>query len=133
MTKVLVIDDEEAIRFVFQRFLSDAGYEVSLAAHENDARRILSAQEFDVAVVDRILPGGESGLEIIKEIRTSQPSCEVIMMSGMPLYKNSPESAETEFIEYLTKPIKKAEIVQAVKNAAEKRRIKKAHTFNSLP
>ncbi len=131
MTKVLVIDDEEAIRFVFQRFLSDAGYEVSLAAHENDARNFLSAQEFDVAVVDRILPGGESGLEILKEIRTSQPSCEVIMMSGMPLYQISPESTEGDPIVYLTKPIKKAEIVQAVKNAAEKSKIKKEHASNS--
>ncbi len=132
MTKVLIIDDEEAIRFVFQRFLSDAGYDVSLAAHENDARRILSSQEFDVAVVDRILPGGESGLEILKEIQMSQPSCEVIMMSGMPLNQDSPESIGGNSVEYLTKPLRKADIVQAVKNAAEKSKLKKALVSNPL-
>jgi len=69
MTKVRVVDDDEAIRFVFGRFLADAGQEVSLAEHENDAGEILSDNEFDVAVVDRILSDGQNGLVLIKEIK----------------------------------------------------------------
>ncbi len=43
MARVLVVDDEEAIRFVFHRFLTDAGYEVLLAEHTTDAREFLLA------------------------------------------------------------------------------------------
>jgi len=124
MTKVLVVDDEEAIRFVFQRFLSDAGYEVSLAAHQNDAMEFLSTKEFDVAVVDRILSDGKNGMDLIKEIKKSQPSCEVIMMSGFPTFNDSPELGEQESFTYLAKPVKKDDIVRAVGEAAEKSKSK---------
>ncbi len=125
MTKVLVVDDEEAIRFVFQRFLTDAGYEVALAEHENDAREWLSADEFDVAVVDRILSDGKSGMDLIKAIKKAQPSCEVIMMSGFPTFHDSPELAEGETFAYLTKPVRKDQIVRAVEEAAEKSKTNK--------
>ena len=122
MTKVLVVDDEEAIRFVFERFLADAGYEVSLAEHENDAREILSANEFDVAVVDRVLSDGQNGMDLIKEIKESQPLCEIIMMSGFPIFHNAPEIAEGGLFAYLTKPVRKDDIVRAVEEAVAKRR-----------
>ena len=124
MTKVLVVDDEEAIRFVFGRFLADAGYEVSLAEHENDARQILSANEFDVAVVDRVLSDGQDGMDLIKEIKESQPSCEIIMISGFPTFHDAPEMPEDRPYVYLTKPVRKDDIVRAVDEAVEKRRRK---------
>jgi DNA-binding NtrC family response regulator len=126
MTKVLIVDDEEAIRFVFHRFLTDAGYEVSLAVHEDDAREFLSADEFDVAVIDRVLSDGKNGMDLIQEIRRAQPSCEVIMMSGFPTFNDTPELTEGEPFPYLTKPVRKDEIVRAVEAAAEKSKTKKA-------
>jgi DNA-binding NtrC family response regulator len=125
MTKVLIVDDEEAVRFVFHRFLTDAGYEVSLAEHEIDARKILSADEFDVAIVDRILPGGMSGLDLREEIKRSQPGCEVIMISGLPIFEPADEIADEQDLTYLIKPVKKDEIMQAVREAAEKSKAKK--------
>ncbi|SPD74024.1 Response regulator receiver domain protein,histidine kinase (fragment) [uncultured Desulfobacterium sp.] len=125
MTKVLIIDDEEAIRFVFHRFLTDAGYEVSLAGHEIDARKFLSSHRFDVAVVDRLLPGGSSGLALKEEINRTQPECEVIMMSGLPIFELAAEASCEEGQTYLTKPVKKDVIIQAVKEAAEKSKTKR--------
>jgi DNA-binding NtrC family response regulator len=124
MTKVLVVDDEEAIRFVFGRFLADAGYEVLLAEHENDAREILSGNEFDVAVVDRVLSDGQSGMDLIKAIKESQPSCEIIMISGFPKFHDTPETPGDIPYAYLTKPVRKDDIVRAVGEAVEKRRRK---------
>ncbi len=118
MARVLVVDDEEAIRFTFQRFLTDAGHEVSLAAHVNDAREILSDNEFDVAVIDRILSDGNNGMDLMKEIKKLQLSCEVIMISGFPMFKDSSKAEEDEPFTYLTKPIRGNEIVQSVEEAA---------------
>jgi len=128
MTKVLVVDDEEAIRFAFERFLTDAGHEVLLAEHENDAREFLSNNRFDVAVIDRILPGGKNGMDLIKSIKKSQPSCEVIMISGFPTFDDSSGVTEGNLFAYLTKPVKRSEIVYSVEKAAEKSRSSKEMT-----
>ncbi len=121
--RVLIVDDEEAIRYVFHRFLADAGYDVSLAKHEGEAKAVLSSNNFDVAVVDQILPGGESGFDLVKDIKNMQPSCEVIMVSGFPDFNVEAEPLGAENLTFLTKPIKKDDIVRAVDKAAEKSKI----------
>ena len=68
MAKVLVVDDEESIRYSFRKFLADAGFDVVVVSHFTEAKTCLSANEFEVAVVDRILPEGQNGLNLIKHI-----------------------------------------------------------------
>ncbi len=123
--KVLVVDDEESIRLVCKEFLTKAGYEVSVAEREIDAKEILSANKFDVAVVDQILPNGQRGIDLLKEIKRSQPSCAVIMMSGFPSSDSLSESAEYEAFSYLTKPVNREEIVQVVTEAIGKGKSKR--------
>jgi len=125
MTRVLVVDDEEVIRFVFKKFLTDAGCEVAVAAHATDAKAILSNNEFDVAVVDRILPDGQGGIGLLKEIKMSQPSCEVIIMSGFPPPRSASETLEDDAFLYITKPVNMEEIVRVVEQAAERSKSKK--------
>lgn len=120
MARVLVVDDDEAIGFALHRFLTDAGHEVSLAANGNDARDIIEDKEFDVAVIDRILPDGKSGMDVFKEIKRYQSSCEVIMMSGLPLLNNSAGKNKDEPFIHLTKPVAGSEIVRSVEKAAKK-------------
>ena len=58
MAKVLVVDDEESIRFSYNKFLTEAGHDVVVASHLLDAKAILKKNEFDVAVIDRLLENG---------------------------------------------------------------------------
>ena len=132
ISRVLIVDDEESIRFVFKEFLTKAGYEVALAEREIDAKAILSANKFDVAVVDQILPDGQKGIDLLKEIKRSQPSCEVIMMSGFPTSDLLSESAEYEAFGYLTKPVNKEEIVQVVAEAIGKKQKQKGRAPRKL-
>ncbi len=55
MTKVLIVDDEENIRFSFGSILNDAGYDVIKVGHFVEAKSIISANRFDVAIIDRLL------------------------------------------------------------------------------
>lgn len=121
--RVLIVDDEEAIRYVFHKFLADAGYDVSVAEHEDEAKEVLSNISFDVAVVDQILPGGQNGLDLVKDIKNMQPTCEIIMVSGFPDFEGKNESLGVGKLTFLTKPVKKDEIVRAVDVAAEKSKI----------
>ncbi len=121
MTKVLVVDDEEAIRFTFKKFLTDAGHLVWLAAHETDAKNILASTRFDVAVVDHILSDTNGGAQILKNIKKLQPLCQVIMMSGSPSFNIKSEITESDYYASLAKPIRKDVLCRMVAEAAEKR------------
>ena len=120
MAKVLVVDDEESIRFSFSRMLTDVDHEVIVAGHSTDAKAILAANAFDVAVIDRILIRGESGLELIKHVKAMQPSCETILVSAYPTFKSAAETLQHETFAYLNKPVKKEELCRVVKEAVRK-------------
>ncbi len=124
MVKVLVVDDEESIRYSYQRFLSNAGYDVSLASSLHDAKAFLVGDNFEVAIVDRLLGDG-NGLELIKRIREVQPFCEPILISGNPNFESASETLQYDVFAYLSKPVVKKKLCQMVQNAVRKNKRKK--------
>ncbi len=125
MSRILIVDDEENIRFSYKNILTAAGYEVDVAAHLIDARAILKANEFDVAIIDRILADGQNGIDIVKYIREVQPFCEPVMMSGYPTFGSAAETLQFEGFAYLTKPVKQKELCEVVAKAVSKNKAKK--------
>ncbi len=119
MAKVLIVDDEESIRYSYQRFLSDAGYDVTLASSLHDAKAFLVGNKFEVAIVDRILGDG-NGLELIKRINEVQPFCEPILISGNPNFESASETLRYDVFAYLSKPVVKKKLCQMVQDAVQK-------------
>ena len=124
---VFVVDDEESIRDTFDVFLSEAGYDVVMAKDGPSAVAMARNQDFDVAVVDRILPGNMSGIDVIRDIKKVLPFCETILMSAYPSFESAAQLMEHETVAYLTKPVQQEEICRVVAFAAEKSRLKKEH------
>ncbi len=124
MPRVLVVDDAESIRFSFRKILSRAGYDVIVASHMIDAKAILPANEFDVAIIDRLLESFD-GIDLIKHIKIVQPYCETILVSAYPTFKSASETLKLNAFAYLTKPVKKDELCQAVGEAVLKARSKR--------
>jgi len=120
--RVLILDDEEIIRETFAVFLTRAGFEVVAAANYADAMEALSDREFSVAVVDRILGKGESGLDFIKNLRPLQPFCETILISAHPTFDSAQETLQLRSFAYLTKPVMQEELCFYVEEAARKSR-----------
>jgi len=129
MSKVLVVDDEESIRFSFEKILTDAGHTVVVASNLTYAKAILGADQFNVAVIDRIL-GAQNGMDIVKHIHETQPLCSTILISGFPSFKSASQGFKYNVAAYLTKPVKKAQLCQAVEDAAEK--FRKRETARNL-
>lgn len=125
MARILVVDDEESIRFSFQKFLSNTGHEVTVAENTIDAKAILAGNEFDVAIIDRILKDGQNGLDLVKHIREIQPFCEPILISAYPSFRSAAETLQYETVAYLTKPVKQEEICRVVVEAACRSKNKK--------
>ena len=80
--RVLVVDDEEAIRNLLQRILREAGYQVTTAANGKDALYKVSLGEAEVVLLDIKMPG-KSGLELLPEIRKDYPNTVVIMSTAI--------------------------------------------------
>ena len=90
MATVLIVDDDEVIRELYQHIVSDAGHQVLSAKDAPEARSIIRAHEdLDVAIVDRVLPGEEDGLDVLRCIQTSQPLCQTILVSGYPTFSSA--------------------------------------------
>lgn len=118
MPKILIVDDEESIRFSFATILTDAGCDVIKAGHFIDAKSILNANQFDVAIVDRLL-ASHSGMELIEYINKVQPFCTTILISAFPNFKSASEGFKHRLFAYLKKPVKKKEVLSVVKAAVQ--------------
>src|SRR5690349_1966101 len=81
MHRILVVDDDEAIRQTLAKTLERAGYEVVLAVDGREAIRLFRTTPVDVAIVDIWMPE-KDGLETLMEMRRHSPDARVIAMSG---------------------------------------------------
>jgi two-component system, chemotaxis family, chemotaxis protein CheY len=81
MTTILLIDDEEQVRMLFQMALAQAGYRVLTAESASHGLLLLQHQEVDLALVDIFMPEMD-GLELIQRLRATRPSSKIIAMSG---------------------------------------------------
>ena len=79
--KILIVDDEEALRFVLAEALAIEGYEVKTAADGDEAASMAGKENFDLMMVDLIMPQ-KDGFQTIYSIRETFPEIRVIAMSG---------------------------------------------------
>lgn len=134
---VLVVDDEESIRWSLRRFLSDAGYRVETACRAGEAKAILSEREFQAAVIDRVLPEGQDGVELIKYLSRMQPDCQSILISASHFMESAADGHPRETFAYLPKPIQKEQICRTVEAAVrhgirQKERKRSEALFHSI-
>ena len=104
LASILVIDDEAAIRESLEVLLTLEGYAVTLAADGEEGLKILDQDSFDLLLLDLALPG-QSGLELLPQIKERHPELPVIMITayGDPETKRKAIEGGAEGL--LTKPI----------------------------
>jgi CheY-like chemotaxis protein len=81
MATILLIDDDDQVRRLFQVALEGAGYRVLIAESGKHGLRLLQEQEVDLALVDIFMPNMD-GLEVIPLLHKIRPACKIIAMSG---------------------------------------------------
>lgn len=120
--KILIIDDEEGIRFTFNKFLSARDYEVSTAKDFDEAIKYISEKDFDVIFADIILRG-KTGIDILREIKNKKLNCPVIMITGYPNIETASEAIRLGAFDYIPKPIQKDALFHAVDVALQHRAV----------
>ncbi|WP_417819691.1 response regulator [Terasakiella sp.] len=81
MTKILLVDDDEQIRFAMSEVLGGHGYHVRVAENGIQASKILDDENVDVVLLDIFMPECD-GFETIGHIRQNHPDLKIIAMSG---------------------------------------------------
>jgi PAS domain S-box-containing protein len=104
MARVLVIDDEESIRFTFERFLRGKGHTVSTALSCIDALTQIDEMNPDLIVADIILEDG-TGIDVLREVRQRGLNCPVVMITGDPSIDTAVEAVRLGAFDYIAKPV----------------------------
>jgi two-component system response regulator HydG len=104
MKRILIIDDENDLRFVLKRFLSKHGYEVLEASSGRKALEILRSNDVDLILCDFKLDDMD-GAEVLKAIKEINAAVPVIIITGYSNIKTAVEVMRLGAIDYVTKPL----------------------------
>ena len=117
INKILIVEDEEIIRRLFQRILSKTEYQLVLVENVTDAFKMIQSEKFDLLITDLRLPDGH-GLDVIERFKEKFPNRNVIIVTGSPEAEVSIEHVlKFDHIECLCKPFEKEKLEVAIQTA----------------
>jgi PAS domain S-box-containing protein len=117
-SKILLIEDEEGIRFTFKSFLSKEGYEVVTAGDFEEALDCISGMDFDLIFADIYLKGN-SGIDFLREVNKRGMRCPVIMLTAFPDVDTVSEALRLGAFDYISKPVRKEMLVRIARVALQ--------------
>ena len=107
---LLIVDDDERIRSLLQQFLIQSDYLVSTAEDAEQARTLLSAIEFDLIILDVMMPG-QDGISFTAELRTLQNNTPILLLTARGETEDRIKGLEAGADDYLPKPFEPKELL----------------------
>jgi len=117
---VLVIDDEESIRFFLEKTLGRSGYDVVTAADGEEGLQSFRTRRPDIVITDLKMPGLD-GIGVLERVKTLAPEVPVVMITGFGTIENAVEAMKRGADDYLTKPFDGRAIRAVVKRILQRR------------
>jgi DNA-binding NtrC family response regulator len=121
---LLIVDDDDAFRSTLVRRFRRRGLEVREAAGGEQALEAVQRREFHVAIVDMVMPD-IGGLELLTRLKTLQPGCQVILLTGQGTMESAVESMKLGAFDYLRKPFPLDELELIIQRARQHRQLQK--------
>ena len=120
---LLIIEDEERMRRLFELVLKPVGYELVLASSGADAVRLIQDQSpFDLIITDLQL-GAVSGMEVLEAAKQSMPDVPVLIITGYGTVKSAVEAMQKGAYDYISKPVDNEELKIIISRALQVRRL----------
>src|SRR5262245_26799593 len=116
---ILVVEDDVENRAAMVKVLQSAGYDTHEADNGQSALDEVLDNNIDIVVTDLRLPVMD-GVELLKRVKASVQETEVILVTGHGTVEVAVEAIKEGAYDFITKPIKKAQLLRAVEKAAEK-------------
>jgi two-component system phosphate regulon response regulator OmpR len=111
---LLVVDDDTRIRNLLKQFLSENGFRVTVAGNADEARRKLRGLDFDLLVLDVMMPG-ETGVELTKSLR-AEKNVPILILTALSETDSRVIGLEAGADDYLPKPFDPRELILRINN-----------------
>lgn len=111
---ILVVDDDTRLRKLLRKYLVDQGFRVTVAADAKDARRQLVSLDFDMMVLDRMMPG-EDGVALAQALNGDR-DIPILMLTAMAETEARIAGLEAGVDDYLTKPFDPRELILRIRS-----------------
>jgi CheY-like chemotaxis protein len=118
--RILIVEDEPAVRKLVVTLLEDLGYEVFQA--EDGAAALAALDDLDsvrLVLSDVVLPGGLSGHALLSEAKRAHPEVKTLLMSGYATDSRRREDKAEGAVEILHKPFRRADLARKIRSALE--------------
>lgn len=112
--RILLIEDEVKVARVIQKGLNEEGFDVAIAADGEAGLRLQSQQEYQLIIVDWMLPGAD-GLTVCRQIRRENLTVPILMLTARGTIEDRVRGLDCGADDYLTKPFAFAELVARVR------------------
>jgi DNA-binding NtrC family response regulator len=122
--KILVVDDEQLIRWSLEQNLKKQGYEVMTAGSGEDALRLLREETPDLMLLDIQLPG-ISGMEVLEKVKEMEEEIIVIMVTALGVLETAVKAMRIGAYDYINKPFNLDELAIVIRKALETNELKK--------
>ena len=113
--RILLADDNDDIRSVFQEGLEAQGYDVTTAASVIEALRLISTEQFDVLLSELHMPEACDGFAVINAMRHTQPDAATLLLSSYPVLHAAMTALVLQADQVLVKPIGIVEVSEIIR------------------
>src|SRR6202023_1952385 len=113
--KVLLVDDDDAVRAMMNVTLERKGFEVVAVASVTEALRHITTESFDVLITDLHMPNPGDGFTVVTAMRHSQPDALTLLVSGYPDVQRAMAAILLEADEIIVKPFEVGRLAELVR------------------
>src|ERR1700734_4353379 len=113
--RVLLVDDDDAVRDMMTCTLESKGFGVIAAASVTEALRFITTENFDVLITDLHMPNAGDGFTVVTAMRHSQPNALTLLVSGYPDVQSAMSAILLEADEIMVKPFEVGRLAELVR------------------
>jgi DNA-binding response OmpR family regulator len=122
MKKILIVDDDKELRANLSEVMTGAGYQTQEAASGGEAVEKATAEDFDMVLLDLIMPK-MSGSDVLVELRRVSPRSRVIMITAFATIDNAVDAIKRGASDYVSKPFKIDDLLMRIRRCLEEARV----------
>jgi YesN/AraC family two-component response regulator len=111
---ILLVDDDEIVRFGLAELLEDKGYDVTTAGSVSEALKLITVESYDVLLSDLHMPGKGDGLTVVSAMRHANPKAVTILLSAFPEMDAAAQAILLQTDQILVKPMNIPTLIEAI-------------------
>ena len=115
IAKVLLVDDDENVRFGLGELLESSGFEITTAASVPEALKLIISETYDVLLSDLHMPGAGDGLTVVSAMRHANPRAVTLLLTAYPEMGAATHAILLQADQILVKPMKLPALIEVIK------------------